>query len=351
MDKPFKLWLYAMPVALILIVTLLPGTGGEPGTITFCIACGRRGVADGVLNAVLFLPLGFVPVGGSRSLARRIISGFLLSVFVELTQVFVPGRDPSLSDVVFNTIGTILGAYASRMRPHWLDPDSRDGWILTSAGVVAVIVIATGTILSLSPLHFSDWRTHHVEAELARTDSSDNLEILAMIAVTSSGDTVAVERWGGALGVAYPTWAGAHGLDEPVYWSNAVLEKNKPPLRLSLDIERRSWRISPDSAETHTLGPSIGLGWALLLYPDALGRRWIFLLDGIWLFALCFPIGYWSGRRYFVVACATVVLGFLTVPLVTGASPASFPEWAGVALGFLVGKTAGKLRVPWRSNY
>jgi hypothetical protein len=278
-------------------------------------------------------------------------AGFLLSMFVELLQMWVPGRDPSLSDVVFNTIGTMVGVYASRMRRHWMDPDSVDSRLLTSGGVAAVVVIATGTILSLSPRDFSAWSTHHVEAQLARTDTSSKLEILAEIAVTHRGETVAVERWGDAIGVAYPTWAEAHGLDEPIYWSYDILEKNKRPVRLSLDMSRRSWRISRDSAERHSVGPSIGLGWALLLYPDAVAPRWIFVLDGIWLFALCFPIGYWSSRRYFVTACTTVVVGFLVLPLATGGAPASSPEWAGVALGFLVGKTVGALRVPWRSNY
>jgi hypothetical protein len=351
MDKPTKLLLRAVPVLLILIITLWPATDRPPGAVAFCIACGPRGLADGVLNAMLFFPLGFIPVQGARSLARLVFGGFLLSVFVELIQVFVPGRDPSLSDVVFNTIGTILGVCAARTRRHWVDPDSKDRRILTSVGVAVVLAIATGTVLALSPLHFSEWSTHHIEAKIARKGSPNNLEVLVQIPVTPRGETVTVERWGDALGIAYPSWAEAHGLDEPVYWSYDVLENYKSPVRLALDIGQRTWRIALDSTEKGSLGPSIGLGWALLLYPDAMGPRWDIVLDVLWLFALCFPIGYWSSRRGFISAGSALVVGFLMLPLVTGAAAPSLPEWVGVALGLLIGKTAGGLRVPWRSNY
>ena len=48
---------------LILLLTLLPGPEitGPPEDLpsAFCLVCGGRGGADGILNVLLFLPLGF----------------------------------------------------------------------------------------------------------------------------------------------------------------------------------------------------------------------------------------------------------------------------------------------------
>jgi VanZ family protein len=84
---------------------------GWPGEWT------RYVLRDIILNVVIYMPLGLVAVLAfrtrrSRSLAASaaIAFGFLLSVSMELLQVYVPGRDPSLLDVLTNTLGTAAGA-------------------------------------------------------------------------------------------------------------------------------------------------------------------------------------------------------------------------------------------------
>jgi len=77
----------------------------------------RYVLRDIILNVVIYMPLGLVAVLAlrrrrSRSLAAAaaIAFGFLLSVSMELLQVYVPGRDSSLLDVLTNTLGTAAGA-------------------------------------------------------------------------------------------------------------------------------------------------------------------------------------------------------------------------------------------------
>lgn len=71
-----------------------------------------------LLNVALFVPLGAtLRVWGRRVWVCALLGG-LLSVAVELSQVYSHGRLPTATDVAFNTIGTIVGAgLAGRWTP------------------------------------------------------------------------------------------------------------------------------------------------------------------------------------------------------------------------------------------
>jgi hypothetical protein len=60
-------------------------------------------------NGVLFLPLGAaLCLLGSR-VRTTVLIAFSISAFVEITQLFVPGRTTSVDDVMLNTLGALLG--------------------------------------------------------------------------------------------------------------------------------------------------------------------------------------------------------------------------------------------------
>ena len=96
-------------IALIAAATLLPG---EPtvSTPSICLICGDRGVADALLNLTLFAPFGAVLAFVRVRPWRIVLAGFALSALVELFQLYIPGRDPSFGDFVFNAAGAALGA-------------------------------------------------------------------------------------------------------------------------------------------------------------------------------------------------------------------------------------------------
>ncbi|MDB5103956.1 MAG: hypothetical protein JWP91_1645 [Fibrobacteres bacterium] len=84
--------------------------GGRPGDPI---------ISDLVQNVLLFLPFGFL---GYFSLVYKsstwkklaiVSAGASLSAFVEILQLFSSTRFPSLSDVITNTTGTILGLLAA----------------------------------------------------------------------------------------------------------------------------------------------------------------------------------------------------------------------------------------------
>jgi glycopeptide antibiotics resistance protein len=85
---------------------------------------------DFILNLVLFVPFGY---GGLRAwspdaddatparvdrrlLAAVIVAGGLLSISVEVFQVYCHGRMPTTVDVIANTIGTWIGTRLARRR-------------------------------------------------------------------------------------------------------------------------------------------------------------------------------------------------------------------------------------------
>ena len=83
---------------------------------------GRQGlyVRDLVANIFFFLPVGYFSamflwlrrMKIVRIITLSVIAGLLLSVSVELLQIFLPSRYSSMVDVLSNTAGTAIGAMA-----------------------------------------------------------------------------------------------------------------------------------------------------------------------------------------------------------------------------------------------
>jgi glycopeptide antibiotics resistance protein len=134
--RKLKVHLYLIFVSLIIfIVTTMPNatsTGNKfwkanltplhSGAVLTCLVttCSttlskvRSGLIDVCGNIVLFIPFGAlvaIAVGPKRP--RVLLSfflGLLLSIAIELIQLQLPTRTTDVDDVIFNTIGTFLGA-------------------------------------------------------------------------------------------------------------------------------------------------------------------------------------------------------------------------------------------------
>ena len=144
-------WFPILWLAVILGVTLVPleATDGPPPIL--CVLCGDAALTDGILNAALFLPLGAaLSVAGWRPW-RTIALGALLSCGLETAQFVIPGRDPSLSDVLFNTLGTALGVGLAYSAPAVWRPTPRQANVLSIAGALGAASILTLTGVLLAP--------------------------------------------------------------------------------------------------------------------------------------------------------------------------------------------------------
>ena len=79
--------------------------------ISACLICGDRGASDAILNVLLFLPLGLLLEVPGWKARHVLVAAFVLSLSIEVLQVFVPGRYSNLGDVAWNTSGGWLGAF------------------------------------------------------------------------------------------------------------------------------------------------------------------------------------------------------------------------------------------------
>jgi hypothetical protein len=74
------------------------------------VACGDAGLADLLLNAILFVPLGIVLHRAGARWWVALASGLGISLAIETAQaVVLVGRDATLGDLAANTLGTAMG--------------------------------------------------------------------------------------------------------------------------------------------------------------------------------------------------------------------------------------------------
>lgn len=71
---------------------------------------------DVIGNIVVFMPLGFGLAGALhqaklwQTVRRATLGGFGLSLLIELSQLALPSRTTDIDDLIFNTLGTVVGA-------------------------------------------------------------------------------------------------------------------------------------------------------------------------------------------------------------------------------------------------
>ena len=83
---------------------------------------------DVAVNFAGFMPFGFLlaallmtglNIRRRRAVAMTVLAGFLLSLFIELAQVWIPTRSSQLSDLMLNTLGACVGAMAGGWKWNW----------------------------------------------------------------------------------------------------------------------------------------------------------------------------------------------------------------------------------------
>jgi hypothetical protein len=290
-------------VFVILAVTLKPSGSGPTAAFSLALGEGHRWLADGILNLLLFFPLGAALSWNGRSPTRAIVVGFLLSTMVELAQVWIPGRDPSLSDIVFNTAGSALGGFAGLHSRVWVNPRGRASVRLTTAATAGALLVLVLTAVLLAPANdaFSTYR---------------------------SGDDLILE---------YTARSTAIGLDQPVFWIPGAFQAGIESGPVTTHREGGKWIVSTAPGRRETLGPTPGEGWALLAFSETRARTWGPLLGGVWMLCLGAVVGFLARGRLALVAALVVGLALVSIPVVAGIKTTTGPEWIGIVIGFITG--------------
>jgi VanZ like family len=388
---PGRLWLPAGVTAIILVLTLWPFPS-EPTRRRFlwCLACGELGTLDVLHNILLFMPLGAAIVWTGVSWRRAVVIGFLLSLSIEMAQLFwIPGRDASLSDILTNTTGTLVGAHLAMQVAGWLAPapPTARRWLCAWAVLLAALLGGTAALLrplvppaplvmEWAPRHGrhivpfqgrvlevtlngrptpTGWiasddqirqaaNQGHVRLEAHVLAGPENRQrVMPMVLVLSGDDEVLdlaqqgrhllfrVRFASARLGLRSLTLAVAAALPQP--GGAAQVEGRVDPTRLAADVAQDG-RIS-----SATLELSPALGWALLLPGNVPLGGWAAGASALWLALLAFPMGFYGAGAQRRVGRGEPRIAWSVWLLVPAAA-------LGAGLG-LVPHLAGLAPVPW----
>ncbi|HSJ14773.1 MAG TPA: VanZ family protein [Longimicrobiales bacterium] len=366
--------------------TLSPQPETGAAELVACLLCGPRAVADALLNVVMFVPVGMLLGSVLGSVPAVALAG-LLSGLIETAQLAIPGRDPSLGDVLFNTIGAAAGVVAVRLGRRWLVPGAVLGTGLASlwAGLAVGAIFLTGWLLEpvLPPApHTVQWAP--ALQGMAQFEGTVLNAIIGDVPLRP-GPARGVGQWGERLGRGVPIAAvvtlgppperlaplltihdaeggealllGAAGdgivyrrqvrahrlrLDAPALRAAGILAGHAPG-----DTVLIAAATTPDGqcfvvqrASFCGYGHDAGDGWRLLYSGESVAPAAADALGALWLALLLLPIGFWAHwRAALALGLALGWYAWIRVPVDTVLLAIG---WTG-ALGMLGGTVAGLL--------
>ena len=369
--------LSVLAVLAVLVATLRPQSGDLPHGWSLSLLPGDKGPAGVLQNISLFVPLGIALALGPWRVLHCMAAGALLSLTVEVAQQWLPGRNPSVSDLVFNTLGTGFGVVLARTAPSWLAPPrARAAWLsLANAVLAATFWLGTGCLLRpMLPVATApemrtpvlgphmDIYSGQVLAVTGRLGVQEPLRIVATAGTPPTrfapildvddgpgpaGTIVAADR--NDLVLRNRSRSMFLGLDRPDLRARGALAGVTPGDTITIsartDATRHAFCLGLNGAEWCRLGYTTGDGWRLIFYPEHFPPLALTLLNALWIAGWCLGIGWW-GRRHPAtgVALGLVALTLLVGPGLVGLLATPIGEMAGlggVGLGWLAFRRYG----------
>lgn len=389
-------WRYAaLAVVLVLIGwgTLRPGAKAVPADIAIlCLRCGDLGGPDLILNVGLFVPLGLaLSAFGIRPL-RALGIGFALSAVIEVVQLLLPGRYPTLRDALCNASGAWLGAWCALRHAEWVRP-SRTATLrlgVVTLGAVAIVGI-TGVAFGFGPspgryfahwspdqAHLEHWTGTVLEARLdgaflpsgpvdaperLRADISDGfvLELRGIggrptsslggiIGVSDAQDheVFLIGPDGTDLVVNVRRHAARFRFGGPEARFAGLLGDLPAGAPLTLRVESSASRTcaTVNGTEACAGRPAAGSSWILLFTDRGTRATARILLNVLTLGMLAFPVGLLLGSVPLALRSLAVLLlvtGMAAAARLSGLAAPTLVEWAGLAAGLVAGAVLDRL--------
>lgn len=334
---------------------------------------------------ILFLPLGAAIGWCGWRRGWSALAPALLSLAVETAQLWIPGRDASLGDVVFNSTGAVLGFAVARSAGWWLRPGRATRRLLMLGALAGVIAVFGATGVLFQPdlprtVYWGQWTAQlgrfewyrgrvvraavgGVELPDGRLANSDSVRTLLLaraplvidaragppvsglaplfsIADGGAREIVLLGPDRSGLVVRYRTRAVAAWLANPALRADGALAGIEPgqPLNVTLRADGHGWCLVVDGRAHCGLGFTLGRGWAMIDFPAPLPTWFRASLDELWLACLLLPLGFWlTGRRAGAAAVIAAGAGLWLVPASLGLMPTPPAEWAAAAAGLALG--------------
>ena len=384
---------------VVIVLTLRPGETASGRDFSWCIGCGELGTLDVLLNIALFVPFGAAFAlrhsRAARAIAWATGASLLLSVAIELSQLLiVRGRDPSLSDIVANTLGGSVGAIVTVLRPR-VGGASQLAWrrltwscVLLSAGLLAFGAWAVGLDVPREP-YYVQWEPQRpryapfpgqlstlsvngltlkpgdvvlptrlppsffdgriaLEASIKSGAAADGIALIARLALVS-GEFLMIGQQRDALVARYRANANRAGLRSPIFALEGALRPQAiGAARVRVETRRGALELRAAAGSQVRVARhrvSTARLWAMLLpFDNAFGRLGL-IGDVLWLGLLFCPVAY-SGARSRAGRRGCVPVSGLTAWLALLALVAQpglwwWPFWAAVALAAVAGYSLG----------
>lgn len=390
LPRPLRFAL-GLTVGAILYATLQPAAVADRTPPWWCVACGDLGRADFLLNVILFIPLGSVLRFTGARLRTAILSGLLLSVFIELTQAFIPGRDTTLGDVISNTLGAAAGfacvaLLVTAARRTWRPPIPTGLSVGAALGIIALTGVALHPSFPPS-IYYGQWtadlggglewyRGHIVRATVGTTplpsreldhqdavrallDEGAPLEVTAVAGPPPDGiaplfsiyddrerEILMLAPRGTDLVIRFRTRSISWGLDHPYLTLAGALDGVRAGDSLTVKVWRQAGRLCVlvNHRRSCTLGFTAGAGWSILIYPESFGWWVRALLDGLWVGGILLPAGFFAtSRNALIGAAAVTALGLAVLPGAVGLIPTTAWEWIAAVLALAGGRQVRRL--------
>lgn len=383
---PFPL---IVAITIVAFATLLPATSSEQPP-ALCLFCGDGATAGGILNVVLFLPLGIALGIRHRSMMQAILLAVAVSAGIELLQVWIPGRFSSIGDIMTNSAGSALGAWLALQFPRCARSNRRAARAGVTTAVAAVcVILGTGWLIRPSfprarywgqwtPIQFgfAHYTGSLIEAQLSQTeipseeiDDSDHVRSLLLagapvtlrlvgapntdrlskiFGITAEGrrEVLLLGDRKGDLIFRYRTLARVLRFEQPDLSIDNGLRPAPDGDTISIQASIRAGQacLGVNGNVSCGIGFTPGDGWRLLANPAGLPDRLRPVLDAGWLALLLLPVGFLARRRWETVAAVAIsASGLAFVPGITPLLQSPLLEWIGGALGMLAGIALGIL--------
>jgi VanZ like family len=371
---------FGTALSVVLFVTLLP-TGSQTHGFARCIFCNPRTLADSIVNIGLFFPVGLTLRLLGLGPAAAAGLGALLSAGIEVAQLWVPGRDATLSDIITNTAGTVIAALGFDVLRRALTASSaaRERLALGAAVGACAVWLTTDYLLRPS-LPFSGYwgqwtpRLESLEpyggqvnavliggvavpphrvadsaglrARLAARDPVDvevttgpppaHVSSIFSIADDHSRRVALVGAIRDDLVFRFRVRAADWRLDQPDIRMPDAFADVKAGTRTTIGIRKgdAGYCARVGSDNRCGLGYGAGDGWALLVSSAALSSGMRSLMQTLWMAAIVAPVGYWARRGLLSgLAVATLPACLIALPFVTELLAPRPEEWGGLFLG------------------